>query len=308
MNLSRAVTKMIDSEEDCTESDKESEEDSHDRMKEKSSLETTKTRRERREKHTPEELERKKRSKFMRERIALSREIFKKANHLVFGNKLAGDMAIIWSPKLVRAAGYCCHSKTKKTFIKLSPKILTTYEKLRDTLLHEMCHAAVSDIDNNLHAKPHGKEFKQWGRRVEQAYGGGVKITTTHRYSLNFKYMFKCTKCSNEIGRHSKSINTSKEICGVCGGTLELVDLRSKTTAAAASRGTTLANDPSSFLYFAREQTPSVRAQLEAKTGRKVTQKEVMQTLASMWPAVKAKRALAAITPAQTTTTASATA
>ena len=35
-------------------------------------------------------------------------------------------------------------------------------ERMRSTLLHEMCHAAVHLIDGLSHAASHGREFKYW--------------------------------------------------------------------------------------------------------------------------------------------------
>lgn len=45
--------------------------------------------------------------------------------------------------------------------IELATKVVDTIEKLRNTLVHEMIHAAVWILDHD-NKNPHGKLFKAW--------------------------------------------------------------------------------------------------------------------------------------------------
>lgn len=48
--------------------------------------------------------------------------------------------------------------------IKLSPYLMRDIELLKETLLHEMCHQAVIEIDRNTRDK-HGPVWKKWARK-----------------------------------------------------------------------------------------------------------------------------------------------
>lgn len=48
------------------------------------------------------------------------------------------------------------------------------------------------------------------------------EITRTHHYKIATRYVYVCERCGAKIGRHSRSIDTSKSACGRCGGRLAL--------------------------------------------------------------------------------------
>ena len=71
---------------------------------------------------------------------------------------------------------------------------------------------------------PHPRTASEVPRQVHQAFPD-INVTTCHRYSIQYKFRYQCTNedCRQEYGRHSKSINTTTQGCGKCGGTLVLM-------------------------------------------------------------------------------------
>lgn len=49
-----------------------------------------------------------------------------------------------------------------------------------------------------------------------------IKVTTTHNYTISYKYIWTCTSpsCGLEYKRHSRSINPTRHFCGKCSGHL----------------------------------------------------------------------------------------
>lgn len=138
-----------------------------------------------------------------------------------------------------------------------------TADQIRDTLAHEMCHLACWVISNE-HKNPHGRVFKSWGSKVHTARPD-IIVTTKHSYVINFKYEWQCSSptCAKVYRRHSKSIDTSKQVCGAC---------RSKLQPLFASKASTLFQD------FLRDNMKAAKAALPtAKHG------EVMRALSKRW-------------------------
>jgi predicted SprT family Zn-dependent metalloprotease len=99
--------------------------------------------------------------------------------------------------------------------IELALKVLTSADRLRDTLLHEMCHAATWIISGKRDG--HGKVFKSWGQQASNTFPELPPTTRCHNYVIDTKYAYICNKnCGNKIMRHSKSFDTSKRLCGKC--------------------------------------------------------------------------------------------
>jgi len=94
-------------------------------------------------------------------------------------------------------------------------------ERMRDVLAHEMCHAASFLLNGVLDG--HGPIWKSWATRVNFAFKKIPKITVTHSYEIRKKFIYKCLSCSNEIHRFSKSIDITKQGCGVCHGRFQLI-------------------------------------------------------------------------------------
>eukprot|EP01105_Mastigella_eilhardi_P022186 TRINITY_DN544_c0_g2_i3.p1 TRINITY_DN544_c0_g2~~TRINITY_DN544_c0_g2_i3.p1 ORF type:complete len:689 (-),score=131.23 TRINITY_DN544_c0_g2_i3:54-2120(-) len=211
---------------------------------------------------------------FKKVRDGLASALYAEANNRVFGGKLPANMQISWSVRLLSTAGTCVNTKKpsgreRTTRIELASKVVDCPQKLKETLLHEMCHAAVFLIDQ-VSGAPHGTNFKQWGRRVEKGFPD-VRVTTCHNYAIDYKYHYYCTVCSRVYGRQSKSIRLSISRCK-CGGMLRLEQTaRSVRSAAAAA-------NPNSFLAFCKRTMPEVR-----HCNPQLSMKEVMQKVSELW-------------------------
>ena len=76
-------------------------------------------------------------------------------------------------------------------------------------------------------------------------------------FNLNLKFFF-VSSCS--IGRHSKSLDTEKKICGHCRGTFELIQNDTPTTPrSAVSSAPSTPRTPNRFALFVKENYNSVK-------------------------------------------------
>eukprot|EP01102_Stenamoeba_stenopodia_P001454 TRINITY_DN1125_c0_g1_i2.p1 TRINITY_DN1125_c0_g1~~TRINITY_DN1125_c0_g1_i2.p1 ORF type:complete len:151 (+),score=27.46 TRINITY_DN1125_c0_g1_i2:286-738(+) len=142
-------------------------------------------------------------------------------------------MKIEWSVRLNKTAGKTlCRKVATETVdassgkritkmvniasIELATKVVDDPDKLRSTLCHELCHAAAWLIDNNINP-PHGPIFRKWASRAMHKYPG-LKVSTCHNYEIKYKYQWRCSNsnCKQIVGRHSKSLDVSKVLCGRC--------------------------------------------------------------------------------------------
>jgi len=62
-------------------------------------------------------------------------------------------------------------------------------DRLRETLLHELCHAAAWVVDG-VRKPPHGPHFYAWGAKATAATG--LPVTRCHAYAIAFKHTWKC--------------------------------------------------------------------------------------------------------------------
>ncbi|XP_026733919.1 acidic repeat-containing protein [Trichoplusia ni] len=166
--------------------------------------------------------------KTLREQLA--RRLYVEFNKGVFDDALDADMPILWDTKLRTTAGTTTNrliknskgDRIRSSSIKLSTKVLDGPQRLRDTLIHEMCHAATWLIDSELRAG-HGPLWNKWAKRALRVYPELGEISRCHDMEIHFKYSYKCTKCGYSVQRHSKSIDVTKKCCGYCKGTFELI-------------------------------------------------------------------------------------
>lgn len=70
-------------------------------------------------------------------------------------------------------------------------------ERCRDTLLHEMCHAAVTLIDGAME-QGHGPLWRQWTRIAERCYPYLPLISVKHTYDVSYKFIYRCIQCQHE--------------------------------------------------------------------------------------------------------------
>lgn len=98
----------------------------------------------------------------------LAKKLFDLYNETVFDKKIATDTKIEWNERMTGTAGFCyCKKITRRlgnversVRIVLATKILDSADRLRDTLIHEMCHAAAWVV--NEVADGHGYYWKIW--------------------------------------------------------------------------------------------------------------------------------------------------
>ena len=125
---------------------------------------------------------------------------------MAFSGQLPVDMPLSWNSRLSSTGGFC-KNKTqvvalgadglKRTSeIHISSKVCNSAERMRDTLAHEMCHAAAFLIDHVLDG--HGSIWRGWANRVNIAFKRIPRITVKHSYDIVKKYIYKCNKCLNE--------------------------------------------------------------------------------------------------------------
>ena len=114
------------------------------------------------------------------------------------------DTEIVWKPRLLKTAGTCV-SKWKKVNgekvrffqINLSSKVLDSADRLRDTLIHEMCHAAswvISGIHNG-----HGVIWKDWAKQAMTRFPELPLIARCHNYQIRTKYSYICKNCGAKV-------------------------------------------------------------------------------------------------------------
>ncbi|KAJ3176149.1 hypothetical protein HDU87_005527 [Geranomyces variabilis] len=141
---------------------------------------------------------------FARKRVALSRALFEEFNNTAFEGRLPTDLEIAWSRRLNTTAGRCFQSRItqgeRTARIELSTKVVDTLSKLRSTLAHELCHAAVWLLDTDTQKqKPHGPAFRAWGARVALAHPD-INTTTCHAYAIAYKYTLALMGAGNQEG------------------------------------------------------------------------------------------------------------
>ncbi|XP_069157177.1 uncharacterized protein [Procambarus clarkii] len=164
---------------------------------------------------------------FKKSREQLSEKLYNYYNNCIFENKLPPVMNIKWNARMTKTAGFCYYQIDKSkpsgrgARIELSMKVIDSNERLRDTLIHELCHAAAWIISG--YKDGHGPLWKAWASIATQRCPELPAINRCHSYEINCKYTYKCSSCSYSIGRHSKSLDTEKKVCGFCHGKFELI-------------------------------------------------------------------------------------
>ncbi|XP_026667731.1 acidic repeat-containing protein isoform X2 [Ceratina calcarata] len=203
--------------------------------------------------------------------------LYKLYNEKVFDKQLPENMTIDWNIRMRGTAGYCYNKKSVRTLggvvrssrIVLATKILDTPDRLRDTLIHEMCHAAAWLI--NGVSDGHGPLWTQWANKAMRTFPEIPPIRRCHDYKIKTKFTYRCVGCGYSIGRHSKSLDVERKRCGHCYGRFEL--LLNKTTKSGTIQVQTPKREPSKFALFVKENYNSVKKERNMRHG------EVMKIL-----------------------------
>ncbi|XP_026135259.1 acidic repeat-containing protein [Carassius auratus] len=193
----------------------------------------------------------------------LTNKLFQLYNTSVFDSKLPADMSVTWNKKMRKTAGYCISGQERGSGeryarIELSVKVCDSADRLRDTLVHEMCHAATWLINGVRDG--HGPFWRLYARKAMLAHPELPMVSRCHSYDINYKFNYQCNRCKNTIGRHSKSLDTSKFVCALCTGQLVLMT-PSKPRA------------PTAFASFVKDNYSSARRDLAGQSHAEVMRK-----------------------------------
>ncbi|XP_035682725.1 uncharacterized protein LOC118420128 [Branchiostoma floridae] len=178
-------------------------------------------------------------SDFRRNREELVKKLYQLYNETVFDNKVAFVYLLLFT---------CC-----------------CLERVRDTLIHELCHAATWVLNGVKDG--HGRYWQFWARKANQTHPSLPAITRCHTYAINTKFTYQCTECGYKLGRHSKSLDLDRQVCGYCRGRFQLVN---KDGTPARTRA------PSKFALFVKERYGSLK-----RENAGVPHKEVMRLLSA---------------------------
>ncbi|KYN10507.1 Acidic repeat-containing protein [Trachymyrmex cornetzi] len=218
----------------------------------------------------------------------LCKKLYQLYNEKVFDNKLPQDMSIEWNVRMRGTAGYCYNRKfmkgisgtiNKSSRIVLATKILDTPDRLRDTLIHEMCHAACWIIDNV--SDGHGVFWTRWATKAIKTFPELPPIRRCHNYEIKTKYTYKCTNCGYSIGRHSKSLDIEKKRCGYCYGKFELL-INKITKSGTTVQVQTPKREPTGFALYVKQNYNSVK-----KEKNNMKHADVMKLLGQQFSAIK---------------------
>ncbi|CAF1119924.1 unnamed protein product [Rotaria sordida] len=161
--------------------------------------------------------------KLKEKRQELANKLLAIFNQDIFSSQLSDKISVIWSGRLTATAGHCTTRRTTRTaVITLSHKVCDSPERCRDTLLHEMCHAAVTLIDGVME-HGHGPLWRQWTRMIERCYPYLPLVSVKHTYDIIYKFIYRCIQCQHQVYRHSKSLNLDVDFCGKCIGRFQLI-------------------------------------------------------------------------------------
>lgn len=224
---------------------------------------------------------------FKSKREQLSRRLFEEFNERIFDNQIDNDMIIMWDTKLRSTAGITTNrliknskgEKHRTSSIKLSTKVVDCPMRLRDTLVHELCHAATWLLDHELKAG-HGPLWKKWATKALRAIPELEEISRCHNLTIHFRYSYKCTQCGYSIQRHSKSIDVTQQCCGYCRGTFQLI-LNKKTKDGHIVSTPARQGQTSEFALYVKEMYGTVKA------GK--THAQAMKILGQQFTAMKKK-------------------
>jgi predicted SprT family Zn-dependent metalloprotease len=155
----------------------------------------------------------------LKNRAALTAALLAEYNRTVFSGLLPGDLEITWNDRLRKTAGLT-YSTTKagvrSSRVELSAKVLDRESRLNATLLHELCHVAAWLVQG-VARPPHGVEFKAWADIASGRYPMH-QVERCHSYAIHAPHRYECQTCGCAYKRHSKSVDTDKQVCGKCRG------------------------------------------------------------------------------------------
>lgn len=160
------------------------------------------------------------RDSFKSSKEELSSKLFEIYNKKVFNEEL--QVPISWNKKLLTTAGRCITSRQaggRSAKIEMSEKVCTSADRLRCTLIHELCHASTWIFSEE---GGHGATWKNWAKKANHAFPELPLISVCHDYVIEYKYTYKCTLCGAKSHAHSKSKKVENIRCSYCLGGVEI--------------------------------------------------------------------------------------
>ncbi|XP_019867104.2 germ cell nuclear acidic protein-like isoform X2 [Aethina tumida] len=208
------------------------------------------------------------RKNFKQNKEKLAAALFTLYNEEIFEKKIPADISIDWNDRMRGSAGFCfCKKITRKSGkiersvrIQLATKVVDSPDRLRDTLVHELCHAATWMVNNV--SDGHGHYWKAWASKAMKRFPELPPIKRCHDYQIKTKYTYKCTKCGYSFGRHSKSLNTDQKRCGYCHGQFEVLINKTSKSGETKTVPVTPRKEPTAFSLFVKENYAKVKTPL----------------------------------------------
>ncbi|RMZ03031.1 hypothetical protein D0862_05810 [Hortaea werneckii] len=167
--------------------------------------------------------------------------------------------------------------------IELAEKVIDDEERLLNVIAHEFCHLC-NFMVSGIKDQPHGKQFKDWGRKCTAAFAHrGVEVTTKHSYQIEYKYIWQCSneECGAKFQRHSKSIDPKRHRCGSCRSSLAQIKPVPRQGGAAGGGAT-------GYAAYVKQHFATVKAGMPG-----ASQKQVMAALGEKYRSEKAAAASA---------------
>ncbi|XP_057159208.1 germ cell nuclear acidic protein [Ursus arctos] len=197
---------------------------------------------------------------FKQNKDSLVQKIYTLFNSSVFDKKLPEKIDIGWNKKMLRTAGLCTTGETrypkKQRYakIEISLKVCDSADRLRDTLIHEICHAASWLLDGVRDS--HGDAWKYYAKKSNMVHPELPMVTRCHNYQINYRIHYECTRCKTRVGRYTRSLNTDLFICAKCKGPLVMLPLTRKD-------GTPIAPHVRPFAKYVQENYRTVKHETE---------------------------------------------
>lgn len=239
------------------------------------------------------------RKSFEQRKHQLAEEFLKELDENITGGKISslaaecGGVKLVWNKTLNTTAGRANWKRESITThedgtstkrhrhhasIELAEKVIDDEDRLVNVIAHEFCHLANFMI-SNVRDNPHGKEFKEWAKKVTRAFNHrNINVTTKHAYAIDYKYIWTCVSCGHEFKRHSKSIDPAKHRCGSCKA--ELMQTKPVVRQKDPNKG------PSEYQVFMKENFQRIKRENDGKG-----HKEIMEILGKEYREHKAKKA-----------------
>ncbi|CAI9624138.1 unnamed protein product, partial [Staurois parvus] len=207
---------------------------------------------------------------FKQKKHELAPRLYSLYNRTIFDEQLPDNLEILWNKKMRKTAGYCVTGERKLPAlqryarIELSEKVCDSADRLRDTLIHEVCHAATWLINGVRDG--HGQYWRFYARKSTLIHPELPMVTRCHTYEINYKFTYECSRCKNTIGRHSRSLDTERFVCALCKGKLVLQTATRKDGSPATTQLTP-------FAKFVKENYGSTKREMTGMSHAEVMRK-----------------------------------